>query len=103
MIFRCGFSRRLGPVSLMDDEEVYLNRHETRAVANISVEMGAIAQQEIKDLLDGAEAKAYYALVSNYEVRAAMRPVCADSVEALCVCVLSVVCAPLPTRRPVVM
>jgi len=67
MIFRCGFSRRLGPVSLMDDEEVYLNRHETRAVANISVEMGAIAQQEIKDLLDGAEAKAYYALVSNYE------------------------------------
>mmetsp|Transcript_28408 Transcript_28408/g.50750 ORF Transcript_28408/g.50750 Transcript_28408/m.50750 type:complete len:912 (-) Transcript_28408:144-2879(-) len=67
MIFRCGFSRRLGPVSLMDDEEVYLNRHETRMVANLSVEMGAIAQQEIRDLLDGAEAKAYYALVSNYK------------------------------------
>jgi hypothetical protein len=79
MIFRCGFSRRLGPVSLMDDEEVYLNRHETRMVANLSVEMGAIAQQEIRDLLDGAEAKAYYALVSNYKVIIPSPPIPCDS------------------------
>jgi len=26
MVYRCGFSSKLGPVSLMDQEEVYLNR-----------------------------------------------------------------------------
>ncbi len=26
MIYRCGFSSKLGPVSLMDEEEVYLGR-----------------------------------------------------------------------------
>lgn len=26
MVYRCGFSKRLGPVSLMDNQEVYINR-----------------------------------------------------------------------------
>lgn len=28
MVYRCGFSAKLGPVSLMDREEVYLGRSE---------------------------------------------------------------------------
>lgn len=68
MIFRCGFSRRLGPVALMDEEEKFINVEESRKIAHISVEMAKIAREEIHDLLDGAETKAYYGLVRNYKV-----------------------------------
>ena len=41
-------SRRLGPVALMDTEEVYINRERTRAVANISTPLARIALEECK-------------------------------------------------------
>jgi hypothetical protein len=50
----------------MDDEEKFLNMDETRKIANISVEMAKIAREELMDLVDGAETKAYYGLVRNY-------------------------------------
>lgn len=50
MIYRCGFSRRLGPVSLMDNEEVYINKEESRAVANIGSELAAIATTEVEEV-----------------------------------------------------
>jgi len=67
MVFRAGFSRRLGPVMLMDNEERYINLDKTRSMAPIGTEMAKIAREEIFDLLDGAETKAYYGLVRNYK------------------------------------
>jgi cell division protease FtsH len=72
MVYRCGFSKRLGPVALMDDEEVYINRDRTRAVANIGTELAQIAMLEVEELLEGAEAKAYYGLASNYKALQAL-------------------------------
>ena len=51
----------------MDNEEVYLNRSRTRKVADISTEMAKVAYEDIVELLEGAEAKAYWALSTNYE------------------------------------
>lgn len=66
MVYRCGFGKRTGPVALMDNEEVYLNRSRTRKIANISTEMAKVAYEDVVELLEGAEAKAYWALASNY-------------------------------------
>lgn len=67
MVFRCGFGRRTGPVALMDNEEVYLNRARTRRVADISTEMAKVAAADLKELLEAAEAKAYWGLAANYK------------------------------------
>lgn len=66
MVYRCGFGKRTGPVALMDNEEVYLNRTRTRKIADISTEMAKVAYEDVVELLEGAEAKAYWALASNY-------------------------------------
>lgn len=50
MIYRCGFSKRLGPVSLMDNEEVYINKERSRSVANIGTELAAIAMTEVEEV-----------------------------------------------------
>lgn len=66
MVYRCGFGKRTGPVALMDNEEVYLNKSRTRKIADISTEMAKVAYEDVVELLEGAEAKAYWALASNY-------------------------------------
>ncbi|GAB4815168.1 hypothetical protein N2152v2_002214 [Parachlorella kessleri] len=66
MVYRCGFSKRLGPVSLMDNEEVYINKLNSSPVADISTELAKIAYADVEELVEGAEAKAYYGLASNY-------------------------------------
>ena len=48
MVYRCGFSARLGPIALMDTEEVYLNRERTRSVANISTPLARVATEEVQ-------------------------------------------------------
>lgn len=50
MVYRCGFSRKLGPVSLMDNEDVFINKQQTRAIANISTELAAIALTEVEEV-----------------------------------------------------
>ena len=50
MVYRCGFSKRLGPVALMDNEEVFIGRGRTRAVANIGTELAAIALADIEEV-----------------------------------------------------
>lgn len=50
MIYRCGFSKRLGPVSLMDNEEVFINKERTRGIANIGTELAAIALTEVEEV-----------------------------------------------------
>lgn len=72
MVFRCGFGRRTGPVALMDNEEVYLNRSRSRKVADISTEMAKIAYKDVTELVEAAEAKAFYGLAANYECLAAL-------------------------------
>ena len=66
MVYRCGFGKRTGPVALMDNEEIYLNKTRTRKIADISTEMAKVAYEDVVELLEGAEAKAYWALASNY-------------------------------------
>ncbi|DBA75980.1 TPA: hypothetical protein ACH3X2_008914 [Trebouxia sp. C0005] len=67
MIYRCGFSKRLGPVALMDTEEVYINKEQSRSIANIGTELAAIALTEVEELIEGAEVKALYGLTLNYK------------------------------------
>lgn len=50
MIYRCGFSKRLGPVALMDTEEVYINKEQSRSIANIGTELAAIALTEVEEV-----------------------------------------------------
>ncbi len=50
MIYRCGFSKRLGPVALMDNEEVYINKEQSRSIANIGTELAAIALTEVEEV-----------------------------------------------------
>ena len=50
MVYRCGFSRRLGPVALMSSEERFLHDARTRGVANISSELARIAMADIRDV-----------------------------------------------------
>ncbi len=79
MVYRCGFGRRTGPVALMDNEEVYLNKSRTRRISDISTEMAKIAYTDVKELLEGAEAKAYWALVKNYKCLQALSRALHDS------------------------
>ena len=53
MVYRCGFSRRLGPVALMSSEERFLHDARTRGVANISSELARIAMADIRDVRPG--------------------------------------------------
>lgn len=50
MVYRCGFSKRLGPVALMDNEEVYINKEQSRSIANIGTELAAIALTEVEEV-----------------------------------------------------
>ena len=50
MVYRCGFSKRLGPVALMDNEEVFIGKGRTRAVANIGSELAAVALADIEEV-----------------------------------------------------
>jgi cell division protease FtsH len=50
MVYRCGFSKRLGPVALMDTEEVFIGRKRTRVVANIGTELATIAMADIEEV-----------------------------------------------------
>ena len=50
MVYRCGFSKRLGPVALMDSEEVFIGRGRTRSVANIGTELATIAMADIEEV-----------------------------------------------------
>ena len=68
MIFKCGWSKRLGPMSIMDDEVDYLSRGTPQLMANIGPQTAATAIVEIEELLAAAEAKAFFGLVQNWEV-----------------------------------
>jgi cell division protease FtsH len=50
MVYRCGFSKRLGPVALMDNEQSFIGRTRTRAVANIGTELAAIAYTDVEEV-----------------------------------------------------
>lgn len=52
----------------MDKEEVYINTQHLVPIQSLGVEMSRVAREDVIDLLDGAEAKAYYGLVRNYKV-----------------------------------
>lgn len=65
MVYRCGFSKRLGPVALMDTEDVFIGRSRTRTIANIGTELAAIAMADIEEVsacpeMPSARAKRHY-------------------------------------------
>ena len=50
MVYKCGFSRRLGPVALMDSQTGFLRGHGSETMADIGTELAAIALTDIKDV-----------------------------------------------------
>ncbi|KDD77104.1 AAA+ ATPase [Helicosporidium sp. ATCC 50920] len=66
MVFRCGFGRRLGPVALQAQNADMLNSR-AMPIADLSTELAMVAQRDVQEILEAAEAKAYYGLVANYE------------------------------------
>lgn len=73
MVFKCGWSMRLGPINLADDDEVGLSGGpgETR-LGDMSPMMASAGLEEMAEMLRRAEAKAYFGLVLNWELLAAM-------------------------------
>lgn len=73
MVFKCGWSLRLGPVNLADDDEVGLDGSpgETR-LGDMSPMMASVGLEEMAEMLRRAEAKAYFGLVLNWELLNAM-------------------------------
>lgn len=72
MIFRCGWSKRLGPINITDESIDYLAASTTRKMANMSPAMASAALTEIEAILAAAEAKAFFGLVANWEVLQAL-------------------------------
>ena len=50
MVYKYGFNRRLGPVSLMEDQERFLNEEAGTDMANIGQELASIALTEIEEV-----------------------------------------------------
>ena len=67
MVYRCGFSKHLGPVAFMDSVDDYIAQaYEMNTIPNVSTDIARIAFEECRELLDAAEAKAYYGLATNF-------------------------------------
>ena len=56
MVYRCGFSRRLGPVALMDKQDAYLNSAGTITIGNIGTELARIAMADVEEVCVAIEA-----------------------------------------------
>ena len=95
-IDRCGFNKRLGPINLMSDQEEYINTGGTREVASVGTELARIALQEVTQLIEAAEAKAFYCLAVNYSTLESLYQALLDkevlSGTEVCVCVLRCLC-----------
>ncbi|KAK9813430.1 hypothetical protein WJX73_008508 [Symbiochloris irregularis] len=66
MIFRCGFSRRLGPVAMWEESPSFLGQG-GHSIAQLGGSLGSVALQDIEELMEGAQAKALYGLTVNYK------------------------------------
>lgn len=49
MVFRCGFSKRLGPVSLWEESESYLGQG-SHSIANIGPSLSRIALADVEEV-----------------------------------------------------
>ena len=72
MVLRMGFNKRVGPVSLMSVNDSIRGRELSEEtldtpIADMSPEMAELVTNEIKDLIDAAQAKAYYGIIKNYK------------------------------------
>ena len=50
MVYKCGFSRRLGPVTLMDSTTGFLRGQSANYVADIGSELAAVALTDITEV-----------------------------------------------------
>lgn len=71
MVLRMGFNKRVGPVSMMTAKESLRGKELSMesldvAIADMSPEMGELVSSEIRQLIDAAQAKAYYGIIKNY-------------------------------------
>ena len=71
MIFKCGWSDTIGPVSIMDDNRTLRSAAET-LVGDMSPQMAVTGMHEIQRLLAACEAKAYFGIVCNWRLLQAM-------------------------------
>lgn len=76
MVYRCGFGKRIGPLSFMDSAPQKFLKNggidSTQPTIPISKSMGLLALQDMEDMMEAAECKAYYGLVSNYKALQAL-------------------------------
>lgn len=90
MVYRCGFSKRLGPVSLMDNEDVYINKEQSRSIANISTELAAIALTEVEEVRPHPIACAFSCAITPMHAcppLAAPHPLCSRPHCAVTLCI----------------
>jgi cell division protease FtsH len=73
MVFKCGWSLTLGPVNLGDDDDVdMLGGGGESRLGDMSPLMASAGLSDMAKMLRSAEAKAYFALVMNWELLKAM-------------------------------
>lgn len=73
MVFKCGWSLSLGPVNLGDDDDVdMLGGGGESRLGDMSPMMASAGLADMAEMLRSAEAKAYFALVMNWELLKAM-------------------------------
>lgn len=67
MVLRYGFNKRLGPLYMMDPEiYMHISDYQTRAISKMSTELSRIAFMECRELIEAAEAKAFYGVAMNF-------------------------------------
>jgi ATP-dependent Zn protease len=94
MVFRCGWSPAVGPVTLEDDRGGMLGVKKAPLLGDMTPDMAAAALREMQRALRAAEAKAYWGLVNNWELLHAM----ADALLEADYYTLTL-CAPVPHAR----
>jgi Peptidase family M41 len=73
MVFKCGWSLSLGPVNLGDDDDAdMLGGTGEMRLGDMSPQMAGAGLADMGHMLRAAEAKAYFALVMNWELLQAM-------------------------------
>jgi len=93
MVMRYGYSKKIGPVTLMSGgEQVYLHTDRSEvSVAPMAPETSQLVLNETMDLIRSAEAKAMYGLAQNLEILKALeaqlldkRSMSGPEVKAMC-------------------
>jgi cell division protease FtsH len=71
MVFKCGWSERLGPINIVDSN-LGMASYGEAPVGDMSAAMATEGLKEIQNILASCEAKAYFGLVCNWKLLESM-------------------------------